>query len=381
MAKTPPFPELDPGHKRTTWETIVVTTPVILTVVATILAGLSSSEMSSSQYYRSLAAQMQSKVSDQWDYFQAKKLRAEQCGNTVAILQGISHSMPIDQQDAFQITSRLIGEMQRVITHLGNVDRSVPAASGVITELGQHAKGAEMFLSQLSSATTRPDRTSVTSFLSGDVPDIQEQPIANQQIANAMRAVDSHVPEADLERQAGQIPQEDLDQAISTANENAAAFDRALDAIDLERAQVKQSIDGISRESAAFEQAARQAPDEVVAIEPANSLATIHDLTAQLSTAVSVAGLNFNSNRYQREARYNQVLADLLEIQVRRQGFLSDRYRIRSKEFFYGMLGAQAGVTIATFSLAVRRRNLLWGLAASAGLAAVTFAAYVYMFV
>jgi hypothetical protein len=45
------------------------------------------------------------------------------------------------------------------------------------------------------------------------------------------------------------------------------------------------------------------------------------------------------------------------------------------------MLGAQAGVTIATFSLAVRRGSWLWGLAASAGLAAVTFAAYVYLFV
>ena len=33
MAKTPPFPELDPGRKRTAWETIVITTPVILTVI------------------------------------------------------------------------------------------------------------------------------------------------------------------------------------------------------------------------------------------------------------------------------------------------------------------------------------------------------------
>src|SRR5271168_1523230 len=99
MAKSPPFPELDPGRKRTAWETIIITTPVILTVMATVLAGLSSSEMSSAQYFRSLAAQMQSKVSDQWGYFQAKKLRAEQCGNTVEILLGISQSMPLDARD------------------------------------------------------------------------------------------------------------------------------------------------------------------------------------------------------------------------------------------------------------------------------------------
>ena len=45
------------------------------------------------------------------------------------------------------------------------------------------------------------------------------------------------------------------------------------------------------------------------------------------------------------------------------------------------MLAAQAGVTIATFAIALERKSWLWGLAASAGLAAVTFAAYVYMFV
>jgi hypothetical protein len=137
----------------------------------------------------------------------------------------------------------------------------------------------------------------------------------------------------------------------------------------------------MSLAAAAFEQTARQAPDDVVAAEPVNAIASIHELASQLSGAVSVARLNFNSDRYQREADYNQILAQLYEVQVRRQGFTSERHRQRSKQFFFGMLGAQAGVTIATFSLAVRRRNLLWGLAASAGLAAVTFAAYVYMFV
>jgi hypothetical protein len=107
----------------------------------------------------------------------------------------------------------------------------------------------------------------------------------------------------------------------------------------------------------------------------------VHELTSQFSSTVAIAGLNFNSSRYQREAHYNQILAQLLEVQVRRQSFISDRHRVRSRQFFYGMLGAQAGVTIATFSLAVRRGSLLWGLAASAGLAAVTFAAYVYLFV
>jgi len=43
------------------------------------------------------------------------------------------------------------------------------------------------------------------------------------------------------------------------------------------------------------------------------------------------------------------------------------------------MLAAQAGVTIATFSLAVRYRSVLWGLAALAGLGALGIGAFVLL--
>ena len=45
--------------------------------------------------------------------------------------------------------------------------------------------------------------------------------------------------------------------------------------------------------------------------------------------------------------------------------------RAGGKLFFFGMLAAQAGVTIASLSLAVHKRNILWALAGLAGLAAV----------
>ena len=59
----------------TRWGRVLAATPVVLAVVATLLAGLASSEMSTAQYGRSLAAQQQSKAGDQWGYFQAKRLR------------------------------------------------------------------------------------------------------------------------------------------------------------------------------------------------------------------------------------------------------------------------------------------------------------------
>ena len=47
-----------------TWGKLFAATPVIMTVIATMLAGLASSEMTRAQYDRSLAAQQQSKAGD-----------------------------------------------------------------------------------------------------------------------------------------------------------------------------------------------------------------------------------------------------------------------------------------------------------------------------
>ena len=57
------------------WGKVLAATPVIMTVIATLLAGLASSEMTRAQYDRSLAAQQQNKASDEWGFFQAKRLR------------------------------------------------------------------------------------------------------------------------------------------------------------------------------------------------------------------------------------------------------------------------------------------------------------------
>ena len=50
---------------QTLWGKVLTATPVVMTVVATMLAGLASSEMTRAQYSRSLAAQQQSKAGSQ----------------------------------------------------------------------------------------------------------------------------------------------------------------------------------------------------------------------------------------------------------------------------------------------------------------------------
>ena len=66
---------------------------------------------------------------------------------------------------------------------------------------------------------------------------------------------------------------------------------------------------------------------------------------------------------------------------MRKSNLSAERHHVRSQRFFFGMLAAQMGVIVSTFAIAAQKRNLLWSLAAAAGLVAVAFGEYVYLFV
>lgn len=77
------------------WGKVLGITPIVMTVIATMLAGLASSEMTKAQYDRSLAAQLQSKAGDQWSYYEAKKLRGAVARNTLDLLAATSELTPL----------------------------------------------------------------------------------------------------------------------------------------------------------------------------------------------------------------------------------------------------------------------------------------------
>lgn len=79
---------------QTQWGKILGMTPIVMTVIATALAGLASSEMTKAQYDRSLAAQLQSKAGDQWSYYQAKKLRSAVARNSLDLLLAATEINP-----------------------------------------------------------------------------------------------------------------------------------------------------------------------------------------------------------------------------------------------------------------------------------------------
>ena len=93
--------------------------------------------------------------------------------------------------------------------------------------------------------------------------------------------------------------------------------------------------------------------------------------------AAEASRLDFDARRYRREGDYNQFLGYLREMQARRSALESDTHHYKSEMYFYAMLAAQIGVTVATFALAVRLKSALWGMASLAGAAAIGVAGYV----
>lgn len=280
---------------QTTWGKILTATPVIMTVVATALAGLASSEMTRAQYARSLAAQQQAKAGDQWGFFQAKRLRGSMQRTTLDLIQATADVRPLGTELLARVDSATAAALQK-----GELPAPPPAV-----EMKPAVKTA---LELLEAA--KPDNS----------------------IAEALAAVDEKT----------------LDDALRATRDRADAFDVATQPVNQAIDTLEKSLLGGAREQ-------------------------VRDFTA--------ARARYSAARYDAEARLNQSVARLIELQVRKSNLVADRHHRRSARFFFGMLAAQAAVIVSTFSLAAQKRSMLWTLAAAAGLAAVGFAVYVYFYV
>ena len=271
--------ELKKDVPQTKWGKILTMTPVVMTVIATLLAGLASSEMTKAQYDRALGAQLQSKVGDQWSYFQAKKLRGAMQRTSFELLQATADVHSLDNPAFEKIPSVAV-------------------------------------------------------------------PVLDANVKTALEAVEKQKPEAEIVVALKSVDDKMLNAALEAARSAARDFDAAL-------APANQAIDQLEKSL------------------PAGDKPAARNLTA--------AKMRFAALRYDAEARLNQTIANLLELQVRKSNISAERHHKRSGKFFFGMLAAQAAVIIATFAMAARQRNLLWTLAAVAGIAAVAFAIYVYL--
>jgi hypothetical protein len=187
---------------------------------------------------------------------------------------------------------------------------------------------------------------------------IPAEPALDPNVKAALDAVESGKPEPEIGTLLAQVSDQVLEDALGVARDRARALDVALK-------PVNRSIDEVEA------RLARQSAAEGGRSGPA----------ASLRRDVTVARLRYTARRYDVEARLNQAIANVYELQVRKSNIEAERLHTRSQRFFYGMLAAQGGVVVATFAIAARQRNALWWLAAGAGVAAIAYATYVYLVV
>jgi len=320
----------------TNWGKMLAATPVVMAVVATLLAGLASSEMTRAQYDRALAAQQQSKAGDQWSFFQAKRLRGAFQRSSLDLLQSIVEVHPLDA------------------AALRHSAEQLPAQA----EQSEAAKVRTEMLAALDS----PAGQQALGFLQrGDLPPAGAAAAPDPDVKAALDAVENLKPEPELKPLLAQVSNKALDNALSAARDLAQTFDTAT-------RPVNNSIDQL--ENLVTRQAACL---RAMSSSPPSGASLTRDFTA--------VRLRYAARRYEVEARLNQAIANLYELQVRQSNISAERHHDRSQRFFFGMLAAQLGVIVSTLAMAARQRNLLWALAATAGLLAIAFAIYVYLYV
>jgi hypothetical protein len=320
----------------TKWGKMLSATPVVMAVVATLLAGLASSEMTRAQYDRALAAQQQSKAGDQWSFFQAKRLKGAIQGNSLDLLQSIVELRPLNAAALKEAAEQLPAQPDQ--SEAAKVRNDMLAA--LDSPAGQQALG---FLQR------------------GEVPQAGAAPVLDPDVKAALDAVENLTPEPEMVPLLARVSLKTLDEALRAARDRAQAFDNTTK-------PVNQTIDQL--ESLLARQAAS------VQAKPA-SLA----FAASLTRDFTAARLRYAAVRYEVEARLNQAIASFYELQVRKSNISAERHHNRSQRFFFGMLAAQLGVIVSTLAMAARQRNLLWSIAAAAGLVAIAFAIYVYLYV
>lgn len=298
--------ELKENVPLTLWGKILNATPIVMTVIATMLAGLASSEMTKAQYDRSLAAQQQSKAGDQWGFFQAKRLRSAIQLGTLDVVQatGSEHTFNADGLRAFAAT--------------------LPHAAAV--------------------------QSALELLLAARLPEQAAAPAYDPKIQAALDAIEHAATGPDFNQLLLAAKPDLVAAALRSAQDHTRAFDSLLRPVITGGDQLGDSLDPTGT-----------APRPL-----------IRDFT--------VLRLRYSALRYDTEARLNQAVANLYELQVRQSNLSAERHHRRSQRFFYGMLAAQAAVIIATFAMAARKRNFLWSLAATAGLGALSFAVYVFLF-
>jgi hypothetical protein len=189
--------ELKKDVPPTTFGKILTATPIVMAVLATMLAGLASSEMTRAQYDRSLAAQQQSKAGDQWSFFQAKRLRGAYQRNTADLLQAMAEVRPLEPKALKNLAEQL---------------PNTPEATKLKTDL-------------LSVLESPAGQQSLGMLQKGELPLNRADTAVAPQIKAALDAVESLKPDPEVAASLAAVSNQALEEALRAARDQVQAFD------------------------------------------------------------------------------------------------------------------------------------------------------------
>ena len=191
-----------------------------------------------------------------------------------------------------------------------------------------------------------------TGWLAGGGPPPAKLPeVTDEALAKLLDDLRSRAPEDELIRQARRVSGEAVTAAIDAAEKSVEQTDR-----DWEPT--------LKAAATLVADAARR---------PAGAAGTPSGVGEQ------AACFELERRRYQIEASLNQGVSLLYEARIKVSSAQSDRHQRKSKQFFYAMLAAQVGATVAALALARKKQSLLWAVAGGTGLVAVVIGASVYL--
>ena len=191
------------------------------------------------------------------------------------------------------------------------------------------------------TAQTGADAAAV-EWLAGKGPPPARLPdVADENLRKLLADIQARAPEQELVRQAAKVPTGVIDAAVDDAEKSVEQTDREWEPT------VKAAAELAGRSDA--------------------------------GPAAQAAGFELERRRYRIESSLNQGIGYLYEARVKVSTAESDRHQRRSKNFFYAMLAAQVGATVAALALARKHRSVLWAVAGGTGVVALTIGAYVYL--
>jgi hypothetical protein len=391
---TAPAPE---PEKKSLFGTIVVSTPVILTVIATFILGRSTSEMTQAQYQRAVAGQKQSKVADEWAFFQAKRIRGTDYETTAAVL--LAQKADAFSADTLLDTAEtLVREIQLTEKESANLRESLPplakkadaSLAQVKAALNPPTDGLKLKRMTLTQANVKEALAALEVYPEPSVGTNGSDDVDGDQrklLEEILDDVRKFRPENEVAPKTLNLKPETIDAAMERAKTKAAkvaahgkAIDKVLAEFDLlvdrQAALCREYQRLVANQISALARSDKNA-DEIAKLE--KRLDRVRAMSAQLVRDYKAARFAFDARRYEDDARSNQDAAFLYDVVVLQSSARSDKHLKRSFGFMLAMLVAQVGVTIGSLAIMLRFRLPVWLIAALAGFGAICFAAYVFL--